>query len=79
MSDVISRKVLSSGFKKVISTGSRSAIASMVADAVVNGATSATQKAVERSYKYDNIVRQRISTEVGKQETTAYRNNDNNT
>ena len=39
--------MLASGFKKAIITGARSAIAQKVADAVVNGATSATQKAVE--------------------------------
>ena len=43
--DAISRKMLASGFKKAIITGARSAIAQKVADAVVNGATSATQKA----------------------------------
>ena len=45
--DAISRKMLSSGFKKAVSTGARSAIAHKVADTVVNGAKSATQKAVE--------------------------------
>ena len=45
--DIISRSMLSRGFKKVISTNARSAIAQKVADVVVNGATSATQKAVE--------------------------------
>ena len=45
--DAISRKMLSSGLQKVRSTGARSANAQKVADAVVNGATSATQKAVE--------------------------------
>ena len=45
--DAISRKMLSSGFKQAISTGAKSAIAQKVVDAVVNGATSATQKAVE--------------------------------
>ena len=34
--NAISGKILSSGFKKVISTGARSAIAQKVADAVVN-------------------------------------------
>ena len=38
------RKLFSSGFKKVISSGVNSATAHKVADAVVNGATSATQK-----------------------------------
>ena len=42
--DAISRKMAS---KKAISTGARSAIAQRVADVVVDGATSATQKAVE--------------------------------
>ena len=37
--DVICSKMLSSGFKKAISTGARSAIAQKVADAVVNVAT----------------------------------------
>ena len=45
--DAISIKMLPSGFKKAISTGAKSAIAQKVADAVVNGATSATQNAVE--------------------------------
>ena len=37
--DAISRKMLSSGLKKGVSTGARSVIAQKVADAVVNGAT----------------------------------------
>ena len=45
--DALSRKIFSGGFKKIISTGARAAIAQKVADAVVNGATSATKKAVE--------------------------------
>ena len=39
--------MLTSGFKKAIRTGAKSAIVQKVADAVVNGAKSATQKAVE--------------------------------
>ena len=38
--------MLASGFKKVISTDARSAIAQKVTDDVVNRATSTTQKAV---------------------------------
>ena len=45
--DAISRRMVSSDFKKAISDGAKSAIAQKVADAVVTGATSATQKAVE--------------------------------
>ena len=45
--ETINRTMLSSGFKKAISNGAKSAIAQKVANAVVNGATSATQKAVE--------------------------------
>ena len=40
--DAISRRMLSSGFKKAISTGAQN-----MADAVVNRATSTTQKVVE--------------------------------
>ena len=39
--------MLSSGFKTAISTDARSVIAQKVADAVVNGATLVTQRAVE--------------------------------
>jgi hypothetical protein len=45
--DSITRKMFASGLKKAISTGANSVIAHKVADAVVNGATSATQKAAE--------------------------------
>ena len=38
--DAIARKLFSSGIKKVISSGTSSAIAHKVADVVVNGATS---------------------------------------
>ena len=43
----ITRKMFASGLKKAISTGANSVIAHKVADAVVNGATSASQKASE--------------------------------
>ena len=49
--DAISRKMLSSGFNKAISTSARFAIVQKVADVVVNGATSATQKVVEGAVK----------------------------
>ena len=45
--DSISRKMFASGLKKAISTGARSVVAQKVADAVVNGSTSASQKAAE--------------------------------
>ena len=45
--DSITRKMFASGLKKAISTGANSVIAHKVADAVVNGATSASQKAAE--------------------------------
>ena len=44
MFDAIGRKLFSSGFTKVISSGVNSAIAHKVVDVVVNGATSASQK-----------------------------------
>ena len=43
--DSITRKNFASGLKKAISTGANSVIAHKVADAVVNGATTASQKA----------------------------------
>ena len=45
--DSISRKMFATGLKKAISTGANSVIAHKISDAVVNGATSASQKAVE--------------------------------
>ena len=45
--DSITRKMFASGLKKAISTVANSVIAHKVADAVVNGATSASQKAAE--------------------------------
>ena len=45
--DSITRKMFASGLKKAISTGANSVIAHKDADAVVNGATSASQKAAE--------------------------------
>ena len=54
--DSISRKMFASGLKKAISTGARSVVAQKVADAVVNGATSASQKAAE------SIVNEAINT-----------------
>ena len=45
--DSITRKMFASGLKKAISTGANSVIAPKVADDVVNGATSASQKAAE--------------------------------
>ena len=44
MFDATGRQLFSSGFKKAISSGMNSAIAHKVADDVVNGATSASQK-----------------------------------
>ena len=44
MFDAIGRKLFSSGFKKAISSGVNSAITHKFADAVVNGATSTSQK-----------------------------------
>ena len=43
--DSITRKMFASGLKKAISTDANSVIAHKVADAVVNGATTASQKA----------------------------------
>ena len=43
----IARQLFSSGIKKVISSGASSAVAHKVADAVVNGATSASKKIFE--------------------------------
>ena len=43
----LSGKLVSSGFKKVISSAASSALAHKVTDAVVKGATSATEKASE--------------------------------
>ena len=45
--DSITRKMFATGLKKAISTGANSVIAHKISDAVVNGATSASQKAVE--------------------------------
>ena len=45
--DTLSRKLFSSGVKNVISTAAKSAIGQKVTIAVVNGASSATQKAVK--------------------------------
>ena len=45
--DSISRKMFAAGLKKAISTGANSVIVHTISDAVVNGATSASQKAVE--------------------------------
>ena len=44
MFDAIGRKLFSSGLKKVISSATNTAIAHKVANAVVNGASSASQK-----------------------------------
>ena len=44
---LITRKMFATGLKKAISTGANSVIAHKISDAVVNGATSASQKAVE--------------------------------
>ena len=70
--DAISRKMLTSGFKKAISTGAKSAIAQKVADAAcMNGPTSATQKAVDikrcckRSYKQVMLGKKRSSSGAG--------------
>ena len=56
----IGRKLISSGIKKAISSGTSSAIAHKVADAVVNGATSSTSKKVA-----DAIIKEGVSA-VGK-------------
>ena len=45
--DSITRKMFATGLKKAISTGANSVIAHKISDAVVNGATSASKKAVE--------------------------------
>ena len=45
--DSISRKMFATGLTKAINTGANSVIAHKISDAVVNGATSASQKAVE--------------------------------
>ena len=45
--DSITRKMFASGLKKAISTGANCVIAHKVTDAVVNGATTASQKAAE--------------------------------
>ena len=42
--DSITRKMVATGLKKAISTGANSVIAHKISDAVVNGATSASQK-----------------------------------
>ena len=52
----LGRQLFSSGIKKVISSGTSSAIAHKVADAVVNGATSTTTKKVA-----DAIVKEAVS------------------
>lgn len=52
----LGRKLFSSGIKKAISSGTSSAIAHKVADAVVNGATSTTTKKVA-----DAIVKEAVS------------------
>ena len=44
MNDAVGRKLFSSGLKRAISSGMNSAMAHKVADAVVNGATSTSQK-----------------------------------
>ena len=54
--DSISRKMFATGLKKAISTGAKSVIAHKISDAVVNGATSASQKAVE------NIMNEAVNT-----------------
>ena len=45
--DSITRKMFATGLKKAISNGANSVIAHKISDPVVNGATSASQKAVE--------------------------------
>ena len=52
----IGRKLFSSGIQKAISSGTSSAIAHKVADAVVNGATSSTSKKVA-----DAIIKEVVS------------------
>ena len=47
--NTITRKLITSGIKKVISNGTKSIIAHKVADAVVKGSTTATQKAAENT------------------------------
>ena len=44
MLDAVGRRLFSSGFKRAISSGVNSALAHKVVDAVVNGATSTSQK-----------------------------------
>ena len=45
--DSVTRKMFATGLKKAISTGANYVIAHKISDAVVNGATSASPKAVE--------------------------------
>ena len=47
--DPITSKIFKSGLKGVIKSGAQSAIGQKIADAVVNGATSATKKVLEDS------------------------------
>ena len=51
MLDNVGRKLFSSGFKRAISSGVTSALAHKFADAVVNGATSASQKVAKAVVK----------------------------
>lgn len=47
--DAITKKIFQGSLKSAISTGAQSAIGQKIADAVVNGATTATKKAVENT------------------------------
>lgn len=47
--DSITKKLFQKGLKSAISSGAKSAIGQKIADAVVNGATNATKKAVEET------------------------------
>ena len=64
MFDEIARTLFSSGIKKAISSGTSSAIAHKVVDAVVNGATSTSKRLA------DAIIKEAVST-AGKVSTNA--------
>ena len=65
--DSISRKLFSTGMKKAISTAAQSAITHKVANAVVNGATTAAEKAINNAVTDTvNYIKPRI---IGKKRT----------
>ena len=65
MIEEIGRKLFSSGLKKVISSGTTSAIAHKVVDAVVNGAASETSK------KVANAIAKEVVSAAGKASANA--------